>query len=397
MFLDKPIRELFRTNHNWFTYLNNNKDNLREVVIENVTKMMNCATSIYGSRHYTCSHPNCTHSKYIHQTCKSRACSSCGMKATEQWIQKQTHILPDCDYQHITFTMPSTLWPIFRHHRWLLNHIFRLPADILMNWAKKQGLIIGVFAALHTYGRGLNWNVHLHLSVTRGGLCEKTEQWKPLYFKAKETEKCWRAAIITLLNRYYSRFNLSADDLPFVRHQQDWRRFLASQYRRKWKLHFAKKTDSVKPTVKYLGRYLKRPPISASRLRHYSHGERVSFEYLNHRTNKTETLDLSAQEMIDRIAQHIPDKHFKMLRYYGFLSNRRRGELLPKVYKALEKVVEPEPDIPGYAAMLKGYKKLDPYECIVCQGRLVFDKFRPGEPLKKVINDSIFEAEMRAS
>ena len=100
--------------------------------------------------------------------------------------------------------------------------------------------------------------------------------------------------------------------------------------------------------------------------------------------------------MIDRIAEHIPDKHFKMLRYYGFLSNRRRGELLPKVYKALERVVEPEPDIPGYAAMLKGYKKLDPYECIVCQGRLVFDKFRPGEPLKKVINDSIFEAEMRA-
>ncbi|WGM18191.1 transposase zinc-binding domain-containing protein (plasmid) [Arsenophonus nasoniae] len=34
------------------------------------------------------------------QSCKSKACSSCGFKATEQWLAQQVHILPDCDWQH---------------------------------------------------------------------------------------------------------------------------------------------------------------------------------------------------------------------------------------------------------------------------------------------------------
>ncbi|CAH1560904.1 hypothetical protein THF1C08_1120002 [Vibrio jasicida] len=37
--------------------------------------------------------------------------------------------------------------------------------------------------------------------------------------------------------------------------------------------------------MNYLGRYLKRPPISASRLRHYSGGT-VVFKYLDHRGGK---------------------------------------------------------------------------------------------------------------
>nr|WP_303626988.1 transposase [Klebsiella pneumoniae] len=42
-----------------------------------------------------------------------------------------------------------------------------------------------------------------------------------------------------------------------------------AQYGRYWKVHFAKKTRGAWHSVKYLGRYLKRPPVSASRLRHY--------------------------------------------------------------------------------------------------------------------------------
>ncbi len=39
--------------------------------------------------------------------------------------------------------------------------------------------------------------------------------------------------------------------------------------------------------------------------------------------------------MLWRYISHIPSRHFKMVRYYGFLANRKRGELLPKVYTAL--------------------------------------------------------------
>ena len=54
---------------------------------------------------------------------------------------------------------------------------------------------------------------------------------------------------------------------------------------------------------------------------------------------------------------------------------RRRGKALPKVYAALDMKVEAEPKIPCYASMLKGYVKVDPYECILCESRLVFMTF----------------------
>lgn len=56
----------------------------------------------------------------------SKACSSCGFKAMEQWVSQQSHILADCDWQHITFTMSHLLWPIFNNNWSLLNALFRV-------------------------------------------------------------------------------------------------------------------------------------------------------------------------------------------------------------------------------------------------------------------------------
>jgi len=61
----------------------------------------------------------------------------------------------------------------------------------------------------------------------------------------------------------------------------------------------------------------------------------VTFDYLNHRNSQTESLILSPEALIERMIEHTPGKHFKIIRYFGFLSNRRRGEILPKVYDAL--------------------------------------------------------------
>lgn len=58
--------------------------------------------------------------------------------------------------------------------------------------------------------------------------------------------------------------------------------------------------------------------------------------------------------MIRRYVSHIPARHFKMIRYYGFLANRKRGSLLPKVYDALDMIHPNEPEKPGFAALIKG-------------------------------------------
>lgn len=76
--------------------------------------------------------------------------------------------------------------------------------------------------------------------------------------------------------------------------------------------------------------------------------------------------------MIGRYISHIPEKHFKMVRYYGFLSNRKRGELLLKVYEALQMEARKKPEQPGFATLMKAFLRTDPYKCILCGNRLRF-------------------------
>lgn len=57
-----------------------------------------------------------------------------------------------------------------------------------------------------------------------------------------------------------------------------------------------------------------------------------------------------------------------MVRYYGFLSNRKRGTLLRKVYKALEMETRKKPEKPGFAMLMKGYLRTDPYKNAYCVG-----------------------------
>ncbi|QGP34448.1 Putative transposase (plasmid) [Piscirickettsia salmonis] len=109
-------------------------------------------------------------------------------KATEQWIAAQNKLLPKCEYQHITFTMPKALCPFFLANRELLNHLSRLAANVLLKTAKKKKIKIGIFTALHTFGQSLNWNTHVHLSVTRGGLSKCKTTWKKVYFTKKKND-----------------------------------------------------------------------------------------------------------------------------------------------------------------------------------------------------------------
>lgn len=380
MLPDNPIKQLFQRDNLWDQILAEPGDNLRPAVIENVEKMLNCATSMMGSRLYVCSNRCCSHTKYIHQTCKGRACPSCGKKATEQWIAKQSGIMPDCKWQHITFTLPDVLWFVFSLNRKLLGALFQCAASILQNWAKKKGCQIGIFCALHTYGRQFNWNVHIHLSVTCGGLTD-TGQWKPLYFPAKTIERCWRANVITLLKKQHPDLVLPTEhQSPF-----DWYNFLDLQYQRHWHIHLAKTTKNAKRTVNYLGRYLKKLPLSASRLRHYKKGETLDVNYLDHRTHEHKQLTIEPKALILRLIEHIPDKHFRMIRYFGFLANANRKNQLPKVYKALNQR-QPEPIVLiTYRMLSKGYLRVDPFVCILCGSELRYSQFRLGAKIAALI------------
>ncbi|WP_419236882.1 IS91 family transposase [Serratia fonticola] len=395
MYIPRPTKLLFQHDDGWSRYFDKHGDTLSDWTKLAVERMLACGTCAMGVRRYCCTSPDCTHARFFCQSCKSKACSSCGLKATEQWIAEQQHILPGCDWQHITFTMPHLLWPFFNNNWPLLNELFRCATRAMLRWARQQGIEVGIFCALHTYGRQLNQHPHIHVSVTRGGLDVKHGAWRNLFFKKQQIEAIWRGTVIQLLRASYDRVKpATLPCLGHIRNEDRWHRYLHAQYRRSWKVHFAKKTRGAWRSVKYLGRYLKRPPVAASQLRHYRGGA-VVHQYYDHRTQRHKRQKISQEEMLQRYISHIPARHFKMVRYYGFLTNRKRGSLLPKVYDALEMTVREKPKRPEFAVLMKGFLGTDPYQCILCKVRLRFAGAVAGEHATKMLSDRLQRMEKK--
>lgn len=111
MYIPRPAKLLFTVDNGWELFLEKFGDGISLWTRLCVERMLACGTTEMDVRRYCCASPDYTHSRFFCQSCKSKACSACGFKATEQWVSQQSHILPDCDWQHITFTMPFCCGP----------------------------------------------------------------------------------------------------------------------------------------------------------------------------------------------------------------------------------------------------------------------------------------------
>jgi hypothetical protein len=366
------IKQILLSNQNWWQFYGKHKDNLRLAILISIVKLLSCKHIIRGYQTYQCSNPNCPHIKYVHHTCKSKACSSCGKKATELWIKKQLQLLPNTSWQHITFTMPSELWDFFWTNRELLNLIPKIAADCIKELAGKKKILTGIFVAIHTFGRDLKRNVHIHLSVTTGGLSEDKTQWKKLYFKQDTLMRMWRYQIIKLFRKKFNKQKLSLPNniKEQINHTATFNQFLDRLYKKTWIVHCAKPTSDHKINVNYLGRYVKRPPIAESKLKHYD-GNEVVFKYLDHKTKTYRRFIMPVEQFIARFVQHIPDIGFRMIRYYGFLAHRVRSKMLPIVYDLLGQA-EPVPTKPPtYVQLMQENFNVNPLKCILCGQPLV--------------------------
>ena len=104
---------------------------------------------------------------------------------------------------------------------------------------------------------------------------------------------------------------------------------------------------------------------------------------------------LTQEDMIGRYISHIPEKHFKMVRYYGFLSNRKRDELLPKVYEALEMETREKPEQPGFAVLMKEFLRTDPYKCLLCGNRLRFSSAQAGRHTTELVAERLHDIDRK--
>lgn len=158
----------------WEPYYLKYKNTLSPTVNKEVLKIIDCSNHNLGFSVYTC--PNCDELIFSHHTCKWKLCSSCGIKS--QKIKTQ-HILEKyikVKHRHITFTIPNTLSSWFFNILSSTDIMFQSVSDTLYSIVNgkikirikskyKWKWTPGFFAFLHTFGRPLNFNVHIHVII----------------------------------------------------------------------------------------------------------------------------------------------------------------------------------------------------------------------------------------
>ena len=80
-------------------------------------------------------------------------------------------------------------------------------------------------------------------------------------------------------------------------------------------VHAPKQKGNVKAQLAYIGRYIRRPAIALGRIEEYD-GKYVTFRYTDKTDGQEKTETVTAEEFIARLIRHIPDEHFKKIRYW---------------------------------------------------------------------------------
>lgn len=96
-------------------------------------------------------------------------------------------------------------------------------------------------------------------------------------------------------------------------------------YKLIWYIHIGEKLDNASFTARYIGRYAKRPCLSEAKILYYSFEKQIiTIAYHDKITNTNKQITLPVDEFIKRLIRHIPEKNFRMIRYYGIYANRVR-------------------------------------------------------------------------
>ena len=140
--------------------------------MENIDKMLNCGNPSFGGAMYVCT--TCHNMKFVPFHCKSRFCPTCGVKYSQERSTSMAFKLVNCTHRHCVFTIDEKLRHFFLEDRSLLNCLFRAVQSVILHMFNKinksQNFVPGFICVLHTFGRPLEWNPHIHCILSESGI-----------------------------------------------------------------------------------------------------------------------------------------------------------------------------------------------------------------------------------
>jgi hypothetical protein len=103
-------------------------------------------------------------------------------------------------------------------------------------------------------------------------------------------------------------------------------------------VHKGQVPSQYQSVARYVATYVVSPPISVRRIDRYD-GERVTYHYRSHRTDRVERETVDVDTCIGRMIQHTMPKGFKRIRYYGVQATKTFAKVKGVIQAALAKVV----------------------------------------------------------
>jgi hypothetical protein len=165
-----------------------------------------------------------------------------------------------------------------------------------------------MICVLHTFGRDLKWNPHIHMILSEEAV-GNSGIWKKFnHINYAGLRRSWQYCLLKLMLE-----NISTPEFKALVDR------LYIDYKDGFYVNAPPLKHFSAGVVHYIVRYTGRPVIAQSRISDYD-GDSVTFSYTPHGEDALVTETVSAFDFIKKLIIHIPDKHFKMIRYYGVYS-----------------------------------------------------------------------------
>lgn len=299
------IADIFLSNNNWKRFIEKHWRIMREIEVSEVEKMLNCRKSFLF---FKC--PNCGETKTIHFNCNSRVCTSCGKKHTDKWAKALSKRVFNVVHRHVIFTMPMQLRPYFFRNPKMLKIYFdccEIALEKMMKSCRYRDLKPSVVMVMHTFGRAMNFNAHVHCIVAEGGF-DKNDNWVNVnYFPYNLLKSKWKSTFLPAVRNALIAEHPEIVSLINELWQIDYKKF------------YIRARDRIidpRHLIKYIGRYIRHPAVAETRIDSFD-DKTVTFWYEEHGTKNKIWVTMEINEFIMAVISHIPDKHFKLIRYYG--------------------------------------------------------------------------------
>jgi len=258
-----------------------------------VRKYLECGDLEQGFARVRC--PDCHHEYLLAFSCRGRwFCPSCHSKKVVQFGNHlHDNVLFPVPHRQYVFSIPKIIRRFFLYDRKLLGKLSQCAASCLTRFFRitlgKNLGIPGIALAIQTFGDYAKWHPHIHALVADGLFTETWIFYVMPRVDIRPLTEIFRASILKMLK------DEGRLDDPLIKKILTWRHNSGFSVHNEVRLQ-AGDAKGIENVAQYIIR------------------------------NKRNFQTYSPLEFIASITQHIPERLAQMVRYYGWYSNRMRGD-----------------------------------------------------------------------